>query len=501
MVLSKSLDNPSIQSYRKQVWRIPDLLFFGIFAAMYTHKVHLKDCIVAIATAQGVGALGIVRLSGEGCFEICNKVFDGVDLSTQKSHSIHYGYIVDGQEKIDEVLISVFKGRKSFTAEDSIEISCHGSPYIQSKIVELLQKNGARLAEPGEFSLRAYLNGRIDLAQAEAVADMIAAQNQSQLNIAMNQMRGGLSKQLNELREKLLNFISLIELELDFGEEDVEFADRTELKQQLLNLKAFIRPMIESFQLGNAIKNGVPVAIIGKPNAGKSSLLNVLLNEDRAIVSDIAGTTRDTIEEEININNIAYRFIDTAGIRQTEDTIEKIGISKAFSSITKASAVIYIFDARNTSVEEINADIQAVFSHNPAVKLIVLGNKLDLLEENELETLNQFLDSLPHSHALIQLKTNLQEEVEKVKELLKALLPMEQLSSQSCIVSNQRHHSNLLSADESIDKVLELMAGGSSSDLIAFDMRRAVDAIGDITGTISNDEVLGNIFGKFCIGK
>jgi tRNA modification GTPase len=468
---------------------------------MYTHKIHLKDCIVAIATAQGVGALGIVRVSGEGCFEICNKLFDAADLSIQKSHSIHYGYIVDGQEKYDEVLISLFKGPRSFTAEDSVEISCHGSPYIQSKIVELLQKNGARLAEPGEFSLRAYLNGRIDLAQAEAVADMIAAQNQSQLNIAMNQMRGGLSKQLNELREKLLNFISLIELELDFGEEDVEFADRTELKNQLLNLKAFIRPMIESFQLGNAIKNGVPVAIIGKPNAGKSSLLNALLNEDRAIVSDIAGTTRDTIEEEININNISYRFIDTAGIRQTEDTIEKIGISKAFGSIAKANAVVYIFDAKNTSNEEINTDIQAILSHNPVVKLIVLGNKVDLLDETGLESLKTYLETLPHAHELIQLKTDLQQEVEKVKDMLKSLIPMEQINSQSSIVSNQRHHHNLLSADESIDRVLQLMASGSSSDLIAFDMRSAVDAIGDITGTISNDEVLGNIFGKFCIGK
>lgn len=468
---------------------------------MYEELVHPEDTIVAIASAQGIGAIGLIRVSGSDAFGIVQQVFKGKQLEQQLSHTVHYGHIVDENKVVDEVMVTIFKSPKSFTTEDSVEISCHGSMYIQSEIVRLLVQKGARLAAPGEFTLRAYLNGRIDLAQAEAVGDMIAAQNSSQLELAIHQMRGGLSRKLNELREKLLNFISLIELELDFGEEDVEFADRSELDERIREMMSFIQPMIDSFRLGNAIKNGIPVAIVGRPNAGKSSLLNALLEEDRAIVSDIAGTTRDTIEEEIHIKGISFRFIDTAGIRQTEDVIEKIGIEKAKQTIEKATLVIYIFDSSELSIEELNKDFQMLATHNAQAQILVIANKTDKLKDEQLQTLTHFLEEKKTSYLTISLKEAQHRDTEKIRAELYDIMHLETLGASSTIISNLRHHESLKRSLESLEQSLALLRSKTSGDILSFELRRAIDAIGDITGTISNDEVLGNIFGKFCIGK
>jgi tRNA modification GTPase len=468
---------------------------------MYTANIFPDDTIVAPATANGLAALGVIRVSGKMSFQIVNSIFKGKDLNKKTTHTIHYGHIVDGDVLIDEVLVSVFKGPKSFTAEDSIEISCHGSPYIQRQILELLCKHGARLAEPGEFSMRAYLNGRIDLAQAEAVGDIIASQNRSQLDLALKQMRGGLSNNLQTLRVGLLDFISLVELELDFGEEDVEFADRSKLRQQVGDLMLAIRPLLDSFKYGNAIKNGIPVAIVGRPNAGKSSLLNALLSEDRAIVSEIAGTTRDTIEEEIHIEGISFRFIDTAGIRSTDDKIEKIGIEKAIQKITEANIVLYIYDLSTSSFDELHADLEMIKSKNTEAQILVLGNKLDQTPSIDLKALNSKLinEGIKYRFEL-SLNETKPEVLPQLRKMLWDMAQINQVSSDA-IVTNTRHYNCLKEAIEALEQVLMLMDQSASSDLLAFELKRAVNAIGDITGQISNDEVLGNIFGKFCIGK
>lgn len=468
---------------------------------MYHQLVHTEDTIAAIATAQGVGAIGIIRVSGSDAFSICDKVFKGKSIANQTSHTVQYGHIVDGHEIVDEVMVTVFKAPKSFTTENSVEIACHGSSYIQSQILKLLLVNGARLAAPGEFSLRAYLNGRIDLAQAEAVGDIIAAQNKSQLDIAMHQMRGGLSHQLNQLREDLLNFISLVELELDFGEEDVEFADRSELKQRVDNMRNFIQPMLNSFSLGNAIKNGIPVAIVGRPNAGKSSLLNALLEEDRAIVSDIAGTTRDTIEEEIHINGISFRFIDTAGIRQTSDVIEKIGIDKAIQSINKAQIVICIFDLNNTTQDELINDIKIIQGNNQAAHLLVIGNKSDKSHESNINDYKAYLEARSIQFLSVSMVEQSAHNTERIRQILYDVMQLGSIDTNQTILSNIRHYESLNQAKDALTDVLSLLTSGTSGDILSLEMKRAVNAIGDITGTISNDEVLGNIFGKFCIGK
>lgn len=472
-----------------------------IFAAMFKLNSHPDDTIAAPATAAGVGAIGLIRVSGSQAFEITQKVFKGKTLAQQLPNTIHYGHVMDKEQVVDEVMVAVFKAPRSFTAENSVEITCHGSLYIQNRIMELLLSAGARLAEPGEFTVRAYLNGRIDLAQAEAVGDIIAAKNASQLDMAMNQMRGGLSRHLKDLREQLLNFVSLVELELDFGEEDVEFADRSGLRSQLTGMQAYIRPMISSFKLGNAIRQGIPVAIAGRPNAGKSSLLNALLNDDRAIVSDIAGTTRDTIEEEINIQGVAFRFIDTAGIRETEDVIEKIGIEKAFKSIGRASLVIHIFDASGGDLEAIKSDYQQIRSHNPEAAMLLLANKTDLASAETLQQLTALFATESQRCIMVSLKDQSHHATEEIREALYERMNLGAISAQQTVISNQRHHQCLKEADEAISQALQLMDAGSGSDLLALEMRRAVTAIGDITGTITNDEVLGNIFGKFCIGK
>jgi len=468
---------------------------------MYTANIFPDDTIVAPATANGLAALGVIRVSGKNAFAIVNQVFKGKDLCKQATHTIHYGHIVDKDELIDEVLVSVFIGPKSFTAEDSIEISCHGSPYIQRQIVELLSRHGARLAEPGEFTMRAYLNGRLDLAQAEAVGDIIASENRSQLDLALKQMRGGLSNSLQILRVGLLDFISLIELELDFGEEDVEFADRSKLRTQVGDLMLAIRPLLDSFKYGNAIKNGIPVAIVGRPNAGKSSLLNALLSEERAIVSEIAGTTRDTIEEEIHIEGISFRFIDTAGIRSTEDKIEKIGIEKALQKISEAGIVLYIYDLSTISLEALKSDIEMVKSKNTKAHILALGNKLDQTPSlNTSELLSALNAEEVNQHFEISLNEVKYDVLEALRKMLWDMAQLNQNSSDT-IVTNTRHYNCLKEAIEALEHVLVLMDQSASSDLLAFELKRAVNAIGDITGQISNDEVLGNIFGKFCIGK
>ena len=473
-----------------------------IFAVlMYTAKLFPDDTIVAPATANGLSALGVIRVSGNRSFEIVNGVFKGKDLCKQETHTIHYGHILDGHELIDEVLVSVFKGPKSFTAEDSIEISCHGSPYIQRQILELLCREGARLAEPGEFSMRAYLNGRLDLAQAEAVGDIIASQNRSQLDLALKQMRGGLSKHLQNLRESLLNFISLIELELDFGEEDVEFADRSKLRLQVAELMNAIKPLLDSFKYGNAIKNGIPVAIVGRPNAGKSSLLNALLSEDRAIVSDIAGTTRDTIEEEIHIEGVSFRFIDTAGIRSTEDRIEKIGIEKALQKITEASIVLYIYDLSAITHAELQTDLNMLKERNANAQLLFLGNKQDISEPIQTSHVLHFIESSSvDRHLEMSVRTAQNQALLNLRQMLWDMAHLNQNTSDT-VVTNTRHYNCLKEAEEALLAVTGLMDASASSDLLAFELKRAVNAIGDITGSISNDEILGNIFGKFCIGK
>jgi len=347
-----------------------------------------NNTIVAIATAiQGEGALGVIRLSGENSITIANKVFKGKDLTNQESHTIHYGFIIEDRNIIDEVIVSIFKAPRSYTTEDSIEISCHGSMYIQEQIVALLIKKGAKLANPGEFTLRAFLNGRINLSQAEAVADLISSKSESAKKIALNQLRGGFTNELSELRNQLIHYASMVELELDFAEEDVDFANKEELKKLIIKLNNKIEPLMASFKLGNAIKNGINVAIVGKPNAGKSSLLNTLLNEERAIVSDIAGTTRDTIEEILNINGILFRFIDTAGLRETIDTIEKIGVEKAFEQIDKSSVYLYLFDLENTKLSEVEQELETLNSDIPR---ILLANKIDLVTEKKLK---EFEDS------------------------------------------------------------------------------------------------------------
>lgn len=469
---------------------------------MYTKLIYPEDTIVAPATANGVSAIAVIRVSGTNAFELCEKIFTGKTLHSQKSHTIHYGHIVDGDEIIDEVMVSIFKAPKTFTAEDSVEISCHGSPYIQRRIVQILVKNGARLAAPGEFTLRAYLNGRIDLAQAEAVGDIIASQNSSQLDIAMKQMRGGLSGHLQVLRLKLLDFISLLELELDFGEEDVEFADRTQLRNRIEELLQAIKPIKESFRYGNAIKNGIPVAIVGRPNAGKSSLLNALLNDERAIVSEIAGTTRDTIEEEIHIQGVSFRFIDTAGIRQTEDTIEKIGIEKALKKIEEASMVIYIFDLSELTLEMLLKDLEMIREKNSSASILVLANKEDLAPEISKKLLKEKLEESNYLNVeFCSIKASSEKSAEKVRTTLWNLSQLNTIEIGSTIISNERHYNCLVLADEALHSVIDLMNQNASSDILALEMKRGVQAIGDITGTISNDEVLGNIFGRFCIGK
>ena len=450
----------------------------------------MNETIIALATPQGSGAIAVIRLSGAQAIEVVDKIFfSKKNLENLTSQSVVFGTIKKEDEIVDEVLISVFRNPKSYTGEDTVEISCHGSPYIIKTILELLVQNNVRMAQPGEFTQRAFMNGKLDLAQAEAVADLIASESKASHSIALHQMRGGVSNELAALRESLINFTALIELELDFGEEDVEFANREELSSLVQNLEVKIQNLIESFNYGNAIKNGVPVAIVGYPNAGKSSLLNLLLNEERAIVSDIAGTTRDTIEEVMTIEGIQYRFIDTAGLRQSDDTIENIGIERTKLAIKKADIIIHIYDIRD---EEHAQNAISPFQDEIAregKKLIQVANKIDLKEE------------LYTSDTIIFLSTKTKQGLDDLKRKMAHILEVSKFEN-SVIISNLRHLESLKLAMISLQEVEQSMIQNLSGDLLSFHLRNTLRHIGDITGNIDIDkDILGTIFGKFCIGK
>ena len=463
-----------------------------------------NDSIVALATPSGAGAIAIIRISGKDAISIGNSVFQsikGKDLTKQKSHTLHLGHIIDNQKTLDEVLVSIFKGPHSYTGENTIEISCHGSTYIQQQIIQLLLRKGCRMASPGEFTLRAFLNGKLDLSQAEAVADLISSDNEASHQIAMQQMRGGFSNEIAKLREELLNFASLIELELDFAEEDVEFADRTQFHELLNRIELVLKRLIDSFAMGNVIKNGIPVAIVGEPNVGKSTLLNALLNEERAIVSEIAGTTRDTIEDELVIGGIGFRFIDTAGIRETEDVVESIGIRKTFEKIEQAQVVLYLFESLKFQVSgsEYITEIEKVKNKYPLKPLIVVINKIDLLSEEEILNIQKQLETLNLKPETISAKQNIG--VDQLKNQLLSFVNTGALRNNETIVTNTRHYDSLLKALDEIQKVKYGLETNLSSDLMALDIREALYHFGMITGQVTNDELLGNIFANFCIGK
>ena len=457
-----------------------------------------NDTIVALATPAGAGAIAVIRLSGKEAITIATDLFHSVSgkvLDLQKTHTIHLGHLKDGNRVIDEVLASIFKNPNSYTGEDVVEFSCHGSPYIQQEIIQLCLRNGARMAQPGEFTLRAFLHGKMDLSQAEAVADLIASESEASHQLAIQQMRGGFSNEIKQLREELLNFASLIELELDFAEEDVEFANREQFQQLITRITHVLKRLIDSFATGNVLKNGIPVAIVGEPNVGKSTLLNALLNEERAIVSDIAGTTRDTIEDELVIGGIGFRFIDTAGIRDTQDTIEGLGIKKTFEKIKDSQVVVYLFDASNAQNEELIVEIEKIKNKNPQKALVVIANKVDKLSEIEKNNLSSHIQNLH----LLSAKTG--QGVDELKDTLLNFVNTGALRNNETIVTNTRHYDSLLKALEEILKVQEGIDAGLSGDLLAIDIRQAIYYFGEITGEITNDDLLGNIFANFCIGK
>ncbi len=458
------------------------------------------DTIVALATPSGAGAIAVIRLSGTNAIEIADTHFESVhgkQLKKQKSHTILLGHIVENKRTYDQVLLSIFKNPHSYTGEDVVEISCHGSPYIQQQIIQLFLRNGCRMAEAGEFTLRAFLNGKLDLSQAEAVADLIASDNAASHQIAMQQMRGGFSSEIKALRDELLNFASLIELELDFAEEDVEFANREQFKELLTRIQNVLKSLIDSFAVGNVIKNGIPVAIIGEPNVGKSTLLNALLNEERAIVSEIAGTTRDTIEDEISIGGLGFRFIDTAGIRETEDVVEGIGIRKTFEKIEQAQVVIYLIESHKFKEEatRFRIEIEKIKNKYPQVPLIIVANKVDQLSDAALPELQlQFPEAL-----LLSAKNGIG--IEDLQDKLLEFVNTGALRNNETIVTNTRHYDSLLKALEAVEKVNFAMQDGVSGDLLSLDIREALDHFGAITGEITSDDLLGNIFANFCIGK
>lgn len=460
-----------------------------------------NDTIVALATASGSGAIAVIRLSGKDAIAKANGNFQSVksskSLVNQKSHTIHLGHIIDDGRVIDEVLVSVFKNPNSYTGENVVEISCHGSAYIQQEIIQLFLRKGCRMADAGEFTLRAFLNGKLDLSQAEAVADLISSDNEASHQIAMQQMRGGFSSEIAKLREELMNFASLIELELDFAEEDVEFADRIQFKELISRITLVLKRLIDSFSVGNVIKNGIPVAIVGEPNVGKSTLLNSLLNEERAIVSEIAGTTRDTIEDEITIDGIGFRFIDTAGIRETKDVVESIGIKKTFEKIEQSQVVIYLFDAQKNidNLESVRVEIEKIRNKQTQKPLIVIANKIDVLSDTQLANINSQIVDVN----LLSAKSGF-----GVSELTNTLLNLVNtgaLRNNETIITNTRHYDALLKALEEIQKVSYGLDSGLSGDLMAIDIKQALFHFGEITGEITTDDLLGNIFANFCIGK
>ncbi len=460
-----------------------------------------EDTICATATASGVGALGIIRISGKEAIVFLNTIFKGKDLTKVDSHTVHYGFIVnDKKETIDEVMVSVFHSPKTFTAENLVEITCHGSPYIQQQIIEALLKKGVRIANAGEFSQRAFLNGRIDLSQAEAVADLISAESKESHQLALNQMRGGFSTDLKLMREDLIHFVALIELELDFAEEDVEFANRSKLNSLINNILGKIEPLIESFAYGNVIKSGIHVAIVGKPNVGKSTLLNLLLNEDRAIVSNIPGTTRDTIEEKLTIEGIDFRFIDTAGIRNTADEIESLGIKKTFEKAKQAKIILYLFDKENTTKQDVLYDYNSLASQNNFI--LLCPTKLDKYIDFDWNDWTGFLNENIGNINFIGLSSKDKKHIEALKNRLSEYVKSLKADIGDNIVVNHRHWQELTKTKEELVTSKELLELNISGDLVSFHLRNALKHLGNITGQVDIDhDILGTIFGKFCIGK
>ncbi|MDR0507800.1 MAG: tRNA uridine-5-carboxymethylaminomethyl(34) synthesis GTPase MnmE [Dysgonamonadaceae bacterium] len=470
----------------------------------------MKDntVICAVSTPAGIGGIAVIRISGKNAFNICDKIFiaeNGIKIIDFKANTIHYGKIVKHEsdenncQLVDEVLLAVFHAPHSFTGEDTVEISCHGSIYIQQEILKLLLANGCTLAAPGEFTQRAFLNGKMDLSQAEAVADLIASSSAASHRLAINQMRGGFSGELQRLRIQLLDFVSLIELELDFGEENVEFADRSRLVRLAEEIKTMLTGLVQSFGLGNVLKNGIPVVIVGETNSGKSTLLNLLLNEEKAIVSEIHGTTRDAIEDIVNIKGVTFRFIDTAGIRNTGDEVEKIGIQRTFRKIDQAAIVIWMIDTThfNKEIEYIADKIVPKTKHK---KLIIAFNKIDKISPEEQQILeDEFLPHVPAEH--IYLSAKYKQNTEKLEQALLQAANLPKLSANDIIVTNLRHYEALTKALESITRVEKGLVSHLPNDLIAQDIRECLHHFGEITGEITTDEMLGNIFRKFCIGK
>lgn len=459
--------------------------------------------ITAISTAPGMGGIAVIRVSGADALEFCNAVFTPKNKSAtllhQQANTVSYGDIVNPTgDIVDEVLATVFRAPHSFTGEDVVEISCHGSVYIQQQILHLLLEQGCKLARPGEFTQRAFRNGKMDLSQAEAVADLIASTSAASHRMALNQMRGGFSNELMKLRTQLLNFVSLIELELDFNEEDVEFADRAQLSNLAKTIERLILKLADSFRVGNVLKNGIPVALVGETNVGKSTLLNVLLNEERAIVSDIHGTTRDVIEDTVNIKGVVFRFIDTAGIRDTKDTIENMGIERTYQKIEQASIVLWILDCTQLS-EHMEWLTDRIAKKAEGKKVILVFNKIDKIEAEEREVLNQFFDHFEGERIYISARERI-----NTDKLQKALLKAAQLPKVDpgdVVVNNIRHYEALQHAHTAIVRVIDGLEAGISGDFLSQDIRECMHFLGEITGQISNDEILGNIFGKFCIGK
>ena len=454
-----------------------------------------NETIIALATPNGKGAISVIRISGSNAIASTEKLFKSKNnkvLSQQSSHTVHLGYLLKNENELDEVLITLFKGPHSYTGEDTIEISCHGSSYIQKEIIDLFIENGIRVANPGEFTLRAFINGKMDLNQAEAVADLIASENEGSHNLAMQQMKSGFSNDLKKLRGELLHFSSMIELELDFSQEDVEFAEREEFRRLTNTIKSELKTLIDSFQSGNVLKNGISVAIAGKPNAGKSSLLNTLLNEEKAIVSDIPGTTRDSIEDSLVINGINFRFTDTAGLRDTNDVIESKGIEKTKEKINNAKILLYLFDINDTDINEIKSSLKTFKRKD--LSILLVRNKIDLKIQNKklFNDLNQF--------ELIEISATEKKSVKKLKKRL--ITEVDVLNPYTdTIISNSRHYEALIKALKAIEEVNKGLKNNLSGDLLSVDIKRSVEFLAEITGDITNDDVLGNIFANFCIGK
>jgi tRNA modification GTPase len=460
------------------------------------------ETICAIATAPGMGAIALIRVSGNNAFDRCDRIFRPVkaeaSLSKAPSHTVLYGSIFDEDSLVDDVLASVFRNPTSFTGEDTVEISCHGSVFVQQRILQLLLRQGCRLALPGEFSQRAFLNGKMDLSQAEAVADLIASTSAASHKLALQQMRGGFSRELESLRGNLLHFVTMIELELDFSEEQVEFADREDLRQLADDMEQHLARLMESFKLGNAIKNGIPVAIVGETNAGKSTLLNVLLNEEKAIVSDIHGTTRDFIEDTTTIGGITFRFIDTAGLRKTSDEIERLGIERTYQKIDQAAIVLWIIDSTSVT-EHIEWMAGKILPRIEGKTLLMVFNKSDKTSPDEQQVLNDLFR--PYATTRLHLSAKKKHNIDHLRSKLLEIAGLPELESQDVVVTNLRHFEALSLAHESIVRVQDGLACNQSGDFLSQDLRECLHHLGQITGLITNDEVLQNIFRNFCIGK